>query len=57
MSQWYCKKCGHIGYPEIVHNDERCEKCFSRYIVEIENKIKTKENNNGKRNQIWSCRS
>lgn len=34
-NKWECKTCGHIGYPEWVHNDEKCEVCFSGQIVEL----------------------
>lgn len=35
MANWECKTCGHIGVPVYVHNDDKCEKCYSGQIVEI----------------------
>lgn len=35
MNKWECTVCGHIGYPTIIHNDEKCEVCYSGKIVEI----------------------
>jgi len=28
-----CNSCGHIGYLVSLHNDEHCEKCYSRDTV------------------------
>lgn len=36
MGKVKCEKCGHIGFPELIHDDEKCEKCFSRYVYSIE---------------------
>lgn len=41
MHKWECKSCGHIGYPEWVHNDEKCERCYSGQIVELSEPVKT----------------
>ncbi len=41
MAQWKCKICGHIGYPQWVHNDEKCERCYSGQIVELSESIKS----------------
>lgn len=35
MATCECKDCGHIGIPVWVHNDDKCEKCFSRMVFEI----------------------
>lgn len=40
MSKWECKSCGHIGYPQWVHNDEKCERCYSGQIVELPAEVK-----------------
>lgn len=29
-----CTRYGHIGYLVYVHNNDVCEKCLSRYVVE-----------------------
>ena len=39
-NQWECKTCGHVGYQQWVHNDDKCEKCYSGQIVEITDKLK-----------------
>lgn len=36
MAKWNCRSCGHIGFPEIVHGDEKCEKCWGRYVTEMD---------------------
>jgi len=40
MAKWECKDCGHIGYPDVYHGDEKCEKCGSRYVFEVVNEEK-----------------
>lgn len=50
MAKWECKSCGHIGYSQWVHNDEKCEKCYSGQIVEI-----TKHKKESYRLRIDNC--
>ncbi len=41
MAQRKCNVCGHVGYPMWVHNDEKCERCYSGQIVELSESIKS----------------
>ena len=38
MQKWKCKDCGHIGYAVWIHNDDKCERCHSRYLIAITEK-------------------
>lgn len=33
--KYECLDCGHTGYPEWVHNDDKCAKCYSGRIVAV----------------------
>lgn len=40
MGKSLCMSCGHIGYLTYLHNDEHCEKCYSRNTVDWDKEVK-----------------
>lgn len=38
ISKCECKNCGHIGIPIMLQDTEKCSKCLSRYVFEVNNK-------------------
>jgi hypothetical protein len=46
MSKVECGNCGHIGYPDFFHSDEKCEECGSREVFEVEDTEKNNKKDN-----------
>jgi len=40
-----CEKCGYIGIPVIIHNDEKCSRFNSKKIYEITSSENKKREN------------